>query len=110
MMLGIGTEAVIFLNAGLTGIVAFSCYQILKLFRRLIRHHTLAVSIEDFLYWIGISGYIFRQMYYTTYGSVRWFFVLGVVCGGFLAYSGKKTGKKLAAKWKKNLEKTQENR
>lgn len=110
MMLGIGTEAGIFVYAGLTGIVTFSCYQILKLFRRLIRHSVTAVNIEDFLYWSGISAYIFRQMYCTTYGSIRWFFVLGVVCGNFLAYFGKKIWKKLLSKWKKILEKTRESR
>ena len=110
MMLGIGTEAGIFIYAGLTGIVTFCCYQILKLFRRLIRHHIIAINIEDFFYWLGMSAYIFRQMYYTTYGSVRWFFALGVVCGNFLAYFAKKIGKKLLSKWQKALEKRAESR
>ena len=86
MMLGIGKEAVIFLYAGLSGIVTFSCYQILLLLRKLIAHSAAAVSIEDFFYWIGISVYLFRQMYHTTYGSVRWFFILGIVVGNFLAF------------------------
>lgn len=105
MMLGIRTEAIIFLYAGLTGIVTFLCYQLLILFRRLVRHHIIAVNIEDFTYWLGISAYVFRQMYYTTYGSVRWFFALGVVLGNFLAYFGIKIMRKLLIKWKKILEK-----
>ena len=36
MMLGIGKEAVIFVYAGLSGIVTFSCYQILLLLRKLV--------------------------------------------------------------------------
>ena len=66
MMLGIGKEAVIFVYAGLSGIVAFSCYQILLLLRELVPHSAAAVSTEDFFYWIGISAYLFRQMYHTT--------------------------------------------
>lgn len=106
MMLGIGKEAVIFLYAGLSGIVTFSCYQILCLFRKLIKHHIAVISIEDFLYWLGVSIYLFRQMYHSTYGSIRWFFILGVVCGNLLAYFGVFLLKKLVKKWKKILEKT----
>lgn len=110
MMLGIGKEAAIFLYAGMSGIVTFSCYQILHLFRKLVKHHIAAISAEDFLYWIGVSVYLFRQMYHTTYGSVRWFFALGVVLGNLLAYFGMFLLKKMLAKWKKALEKETKNR
>lgn len=110
MMLGIEAEAAIFLYAGLTGIVTFSCYQLLKLFRRLIRHNIIVINIEDFLYWLGMSAYVFRQMYQTTYGSIRWFFVLGIVCGNFLTYFVINLSKKLFLKWKKALEKEGQNR
>ena len=105
MMLGIGKEAVIFVYAGLSGIVTFSCYQILLLLRKLVPHSAAAVSTEDFFYWIGISAYLFRQMYHTTYGSVRWFFVLGLAVGSFLAFFCKILLKKTFAKWKNKLEK-----
>lgn len=110
MMLGIGKEASIFLYAVLTGVVTFSAYQILVLFRKLIPHHIAAVNAEDFLYWLGISAYIFRQMYQTTYGSIRWFFVLGVAVGNILAYFIKIFLKKTMSKWKKALEKRSQNR
>ena len=48
MMLGIGKEASIFLYAVLTGVVTFSAYQILVLFRKLIPHKIAAVNEEDF--------------------------------------------------------------
>ncbi len=98
MMLGIGKEAAVFLYAGLSGIVTFSCYQILILFRKLIRHSVAAVNFEDFIFWLGVSMYLFRQMYYTTYGNIRWFFVLGVVLGNFLAFFVKKFVKKFSPK------------
>ncbi len=109
MMLGIGKEAVIFIYAGLSGIVIFSCYQILLLFRELVPHSAAAVSMEDFFYWIGISAYLFRQMYHTTYGSVRWFFILGLVVGNFLAFFCKILLKKTFTKWKNKLEKRKKN-
>ena len=110
MTLGIGKEAAIFLYAVLSGIVTFSSYQILCLFRKLIKHHIAAVSIEDFLYWIVVSAYLFRQMYHTTYGNVRWFFILDVVFGNFLAYFVGILMKKIIINCKKILEKTHKSR
>ena len=69
-MLGIGKEAIIFFYAGLSGIVILFSYQILRLMRRLIPHHIVVVNLEDLLYWLGVSVYLFRQMYMTTYGSI----------------------------------------
>ncbi|MGJ5627383.1 spore cortex biosynthesis protein YabQ [Mediterraneibacter gnavus] len=70
MMLGIETEVVIFFYAALTGMVLFCGYQILLLIRRLVRHHPLAVGVEDIGFWLLVSAYVFRQMYCTTYGSI----------------------------------------
>lgn len=109
-MLGIGKEAIIFLYAGLSGIVVLFSYQILRLFRRLIRHHIIVVNLEDVLYWLGVSVYLFRQMYMTTYGSIRWFFVLGVVCGIILANFVISLVKKMYKKMKKSLERKGKNR
>lgn len=110
MMLGIGKETVVFFYAGLTGIVTFSSYQVLILFRKLVRHSVAAVSAEDFFYWIGLSAYLFRQMYHTTYGSIRGFFILGIVAGNFLAFFCKILLKKIWTKWNNWLEKRKKTR
>lgn len=109
-MLGIGKEAIIFLYAGLSGIVILFSYQILRLLRRLIPHHIVIVNLEDLFYWLGVSAYLFRQMYKTTYGSIRWFFILGVVCGILLANFILSISKKISGKIKKSLEKKKKNR
>ena len=109
-MLGIAKEAIIFLYAGLSGIVVLFSYQILRLFRRLIRHHIVVVNLEDLIYWLGVSVYLFRQMYMTTYGSIRWFFVLGVVCGIIAANFVISLAKKMYEKMKKSLERKGKNR
>lgn len=109
-MLGIGQETFIFFYAGLSGIVILLSYQILRLLRRLIGHHIIVINLEDFFYWIGVSAYLFRQMYKTTYGSVRWFFVLGVVSGIILTNFVLSFLKKMYVKKKKSLEKRGETR
>ena len=109
-MLGIGKEAFIFLYAGISGIVILFSYQMLRLLRRMVPHHMAVVNLEDLLYWLGVSAYLFRQMYMTTYGSIRWFFVLGVVWGIIRANSVISLAKKMYGKIKKSLEKKGKNR
>ena len=86
MILGIAAETGIFLYACLAGVTVLSAYGVLICFRRLIRHSAAVISAEDFAFWIGASIYIFRKMYDTTYGNIRWFFVLGILCGCGAAY------------------------
>ena len=110
MILGIGKETAILLYAGLSGAVVFLSYQILYLFRRLIKHHTVVIGMEDLFYWIAVSVYLFRQMYRAIYGNVRWFFAVGVVLGCLLAWGGKKLSKKIWKKCQKKLEKRKKKR
>ena len=109
-MLGIGTEAEIFLYAGLSGAVVFLAYGILVCIRKIVPHGNLAVGLEDLIFWLIVSGYLFRQMYETTYGRIRWFFALGVVCGALLTYFAGILAKKIFARAKKILEKFKKNR
>lgn len=94
-MIGLEKETLIFLYAVMTGVVLKCIYDILYLFRKLVKHSWILTGIEDILYWISMSAYLFRALYFTTDGSVRWFFLLGIVCGIFL--------KQLIQKWLKKV-------
>ena len=80
-MLGVEKEMAIFVHAVIAGMVVYGTYTLLRVIRRIIRHNLISVSIEDFLFWVGTSFYLFIEIYYTSDGSVRWFFILGVVLG-----------------------------
>lgn len=85
-MLGIGREVSVFLSACLAGNLVCLGYMALRILRRIIRHSLFWVSLEDFLFWILAALYLFSEMYRTCFGSIRWYFVLGVVGGGALTY------------------------
>ncbi len=110
MIFGIGNEAGIFLYAVLTGVTALAAYGILICLRRIIPHSMAAVGVEDMVFWIGASIYVFRRMYDTTYGSIRWFFVLGVVCGALLGHVSARLLRKVVKKTEKSLEKNRKSR
>lgn len=111
MILGIGTEAAIFLYAALTGISIFSFYKILTYFRMLVSHKHFVENLEDFIFWIASSAYVFSKIYETTYGEIRWFFVLGLITGTAAAEVVCRCGQAVI-KWlkiKKKLENKYEN-
>lgn len=109
-MLGIEAEAAVFLYAGLSGMTVMFGYDILICLRKIIPHGMAAVNAEDLIFWAAASVYLFAKMYDTTYGAVRWFFILGVVCGTALGYLAGTLGKKISVKFKKKLEKFRKSR
>ncbi len=109
-MIGIGSEALIFLYAGLGGMTVFFAYCVLRCFRRIVKHGSAVTGLEDILFWVCASGFIFKQMYDTTYGSIRWYFILGVVSGAALGFGLLRLGRKIQVKFKKSLEKYRKRR
>lgn len=83
-MLEIREEVMIFLLAVIAGAVVRLSYRCICCFRSIVRHSLYAVEIEDMLFWIGAAVYLFVQIYHTSDGSIRWYFILGVALGAVL--------------------------
>lgn len=80
-MLGVGREVIVFAVAVFSGAIVRLTYRCLSCFREIIKHSLLVMGIEDLIFWVGAALYIFVQIYQTSSGSIRWYFVLGVVSG-----------------------------
>ena len=80
-MLGIEKEFLVFLHAIITGVFVTAVYLSLRVLRRIFRHALWVINIEDFIYWIFVSQYFFVQIYHTSNGEIRWYFVLGIGLG-----------------------------
>lgn len=90
-MLGIGKEAAVFVEAFLAGFFVWGVYAAIRIFRRIISHNLTFIALEDLVYWISMSLFLFVQMYGASDGSIRWYFVLGAAAGalsgmGILAF------------------------
>lgn len=81
----IRAEIAVFLLAVTAGGVARLSYHCIVCFREIVRHSLLVMGIEDILYWIGAAVYFFVQIYHTSDGVIRWYFILGVVLGAIFA-------------------------
>ena len=106
-MPGIREEVMVFLVAVVSGAIVRLVYQCIRCFRRIIVHDLAAVSVEDMIFWLGSAVYMFVQIYHTSDGSIRWYFILGVVLGVVLmsAFLGglEKMYKKIYGRKKKDL-------
>lgn len=65
----------------LLGVVVTIFYDILRIFRRVIKHRDALVSIEDFFYWIVVAISVFYVMHTENNGTLRWFAILGAAIG-----------------------------
>ncbi len=57
--------------------------------------------MEDVLFWVMAGIYLFSEMYRTCSGSIRWYFVTGVVGGGIFTIWILQKSKKRIDKLKK---------
>lgn len=77
-------ENTFLLYALLMGIFITFIYDILRIFRRVVPHGNLWVSLEDIGFWIYCAAKVFLLMYHESNGTLRWFAVLGALLGMFL--------------------------
>ena len=86
MILGIGKELSVFLQAILAGNLIYLVYSLIRVMRRLWKHNLFFVSLEDLIFWIGTGIYLFVRIYQTSDGIIRWYFVIGVLLGGIVTH------------------------
>ena len=77
-------EARLFVDSLFTGLIVMSLYDILRLFRRIVKHKNIFVSIEDFLYWSMAGVVIFAFVYAENDGRIRWFIIAGICIGAWV--------------------------
>lgn len=78
------SENTFLLYALLMGIFITFVYDVLRVFRRVIPHGSLLVSLEDIGFWIYCGAKVFLLMYHESNGTLRWFAVLGALAGMLL--------------------------
>ncbi len=77
-------ENLFLLHSTILGIYMAFVYDSIRIFRRLVPHNVLFISLEDIAYWIYLAAEVFLLMYRESNGLLRWFAVLGAAAGIFL--------------------------
>ena len=77
-------EAGVFWDGLILGVLLVAGYDLVRVFRRLIRHGILWVSIEDCVYWIVCAVLMFAMLYQNNDGRIRAYIFGATVLGGIL--------------------------
>lgn len=80
----IAKEALLLINSLYTGLLVMAYYDILRLFRRLIKHNNFFVGAEDFIFFIIAGFAVFSMVYVENDGRLRWFIIAGTFAGGII--------------------------
>ena len=83
----IGHEAVFFCISILVGAGLFFLYDVLRIFRRIVSHGVIWISIEDIVYWLIYTGVVFVMLYQQNDGMVRGFALFGLAVGMLCYYA-----------------------
>ncbi len=81
MNYAISVELHFFLISILWGIMLLLAYDVLRVFRRLIKHGIFFVALEDLIFWVCASLFIFAMMYEENDGIIRGFSIMGMSLG-----------------------------
>lgn len=74
-------EGSLLLASLLFGMALMLLYDILRIFRHMLKHGTVLTAIEDMLYWLFCAVGIFAMLYRENDGLLRWFVLGGVAIG-----------------------------
>lgn len=74
-------ELQFFMVSILWGALILLAYDGLRIIRRLIRHNSIIIAIQDLLFWISASIFIFAMIYVKNNGTIRGFSVMGMGIG-----------------------------
>ena len=77
----ISMEMRFFLASVLSGIILLIVYDVLRIFRRVVKHPWFFVALEDLIFWLLSGLFIFRMMYEMNNGTIRGFSILGMLLG-----------------------------
>ena len=84
MKLVIMNELRFFLNSIIWGVILLVIYDVFRIIRRVIKHKSFFIAIQDIIYWVVCSILIFNMMYRQNNGIIRAFAVLAILFGMIL--------------------------
>lgn len=99
-------ELQFFARAFLCGILLTLLYDLIRIFRSLVRHGPAALAVEDLLYWLACGLLIFRMLYEENSGAIRGFAIAAVILGMLLCLQLEKFFKKLRNKLHNSVKKS----
>ena len=80
-------QAWLFLSTVLVGAAIGLFYDIFRIFRKILRHPTAFVQLEDLFFWLVVTAAVFYFMLHRNYGEIRPFTIIGIIVGATLYFA-----------------------
>lgn len=81
MILSVASQSAIFLMSVILGACAGFVYDLFRILRKTVRHPDFLTQLEDCIYWVFVSGFIFYFILNKNSGEVRFYIILGTFLG-----------------------------
>lgn len=82
----ISSQARLFITSVQIGIMMGIVFDLIRIVRKIVRHPSFFVQLEDMLYWIfcGFTG--FYMLYICNYADIRPYIFIGIILGALLYF------------------------
>lgn len=84
----LGEQARQFLMAMFAGMILSAIYDVIRIFRNIVRHRRIWISIEDFIFWNFVGVFLYIMIFYSNNGMLRWFIIGSALLGAVLYHRG----------------------
>lgn len=81
MILSVTSQSVIFFMSVALGLFAGFVYDLFRILRKTVRHPDFLTQLEDFIYWVFVSGLVFYFVLNKNSGEMRFYIILGAFLG-----------------------------
>lgn len=79
-------ELLLLIRAAVTGAVLLLCYDLLKALRMVVVHSAKMIGVQDLLYWLCCTFFVFAQIYRMNEGILRFFIFIGYLAGAWFCH------------------------
>lgn len=80
-------QLLLFMTSIQIGVCMGVLFDLIRIFRKLIKHPNFFVQIEDMLYWIACGFVGFYMLYICNYAEIRPYIFIGIVLGGIFYFA-----------------------
>ncbi len=83
----VSSQSLLFMTCAQIGIIMGIFFDLIRIFRKIIKHPDFLVQIEDFLYWVVCAFVGFYMLYISNYAAIRPFVFIGILLGAILYFA-----------------------
>ena len=77
----VSSQSMLFLASVEIGVLMGVLFDLIRIFRKILKHPNFLVQIEDMLYWIICALLGFYRLYICNYAAIRPYICIGIILG-----------------------------